>query len=217
MQFIPGKPALLYRDALVIGDLHIGLESELHRKGVRLPSQTQSMLKEILSLIKQTKAKKLFILGDLKHKITSVSQQESKDIPLFLSALNSKVDLRVVLGNHDSKLKPYLKDFEAFDSRGFLYHNVLFFHGHAKPLPSDVEKCTRMVASHWHPMFEFKNGPNEKVWVEAQAFGKPLLIMPSFNKLLGGVVLQRINDKWVDFDGAKITLLDGTYLGEFHV
>jgi metallophosphoesterase superfamily enzyme len=55
-----------------------------------------------------------------------------------------------------------------------------------------------------------------KVWVDARAFGKPLLILPSFNKLLGGVTLNRIDTKWVDFDKAKITLLDGVCIGEFN-
>jgi len=218
MNFVPNKPALLLGDALVVADLHIGLESELLAKGVRLPSLTRSMLKDILSLLEQTGAKKLFVLGDLKHKITSIGPQEAREIPAFLAALAARADVTVVLGNHDAGLKPLLSNVEVHDSHGFIYRKTLLFHGHAKPLPADVAKASHLVASHWHPVFEFRDSLGgrvaEKAWVEAKAFGKPLLIMPSFNRLLGGVAASKIDDKWVDLAGAKITLLDGTYLGE---
>ncbi|MCK4327194.1 MAG: metallophosphoesterase [Candidatus Diapherotrites archaeon] len=220
MKFVPGKPALLIRDALVIADLHIGLEQELHAKGVRLPSLTKRMLSDITALIEQTRAKKLFVLGDLKHRIASLSSQEAKEIPLLLSTLSRLTELRIVLGNHDAGLKPLLEGLEVYGSRGFTYRDHLLFHGHARPLRSDVENASHLVASHWHPVFEFRDSvggrTTEKMWVEAHAFGKPLLIMPSFNRLLGGVTLNKIDEKWVDLEGAKLTLIDGTYLGEFN-
>lgn len=221
MQFVPNKPALLLHDALVVADLHIGLEQELHSKGVRLPSFTKQMLSDITWLIENSRAKKLFVLGDLKHRIASLSQQEAKEIPLFLSALGELADLTIVLGNHDAGLKPLLKGIETHDSHGFLYRRNLLFHGHAKPIPDELSEAKQLIASHWHPVFKFRDPIGgrtvEKVWVEAHAFSKPLLIMPSFNRLLGGVTLDKVDEKWVDLKDAKITLLDGTYLGEFNV
>ena len=58
LRFAPGKPALVLRDALVIADLHIGIEQELQRTGVRLPPATKGMLREVLSLLEETGAKK---------------------------------------------------------------------------------------------------------------------------------------------------------------
>lgn len=216
-KFVQGAPALVLRDALVIADLHIGLENELQRTGVRLPSTTKRMLHEILMLIDKTKAKKLFILGDIKHRISQFSPQEKREIPDFLAALNDRVELRVVLGNHDAGLKPLLSSIKNYGSRGFIYYNTLLFHGHAQPFPDDAKNCSRMIMSHLHPAFEFRHGPAEKIWVEARAFGKPLLIMPSFNPMLLGVPLSKLTSTWIDFNGARITLLDGTYLGEFNV
>ncbi|MFC2175293.1 metallophosphoesterase [archaeon] len=221
MRFVPGKPALLLHDALVVADLHIGLEQDLHAKGVRLPSLTQRMLKEIEQLLFETGAKKLFVLGDLKHHIKSISNQEAKEIPLFLSALAERAELKVILGNHDAGIEPLLKGIEVFGPRGFTYRKHLLFHGHAKPRPDYAKDAKQLIASHWHPVFEFRDPIGgrsvEKMWVEAKAFDKPLLIMPSFNRLLGGVTLDKIDTKWVELKGAKLTLLDGTYLGEFNV
>ena len=218
MQFVPDRPALILHDALVVADLHIGLEQELQSKGVRLPSLTKQMLSELEQLIRQTRSKQLFILGDLKHRIAALSKQEQHEIPMFLSALSELAELKIVLGNHDAGLKPLLEGFDMVGPRGFTYKKHLLFHGHAKPSPEEAEAATQLIASHWHPVFEFRDAVGgrsvEKAWVEAEAFGKPLLIMPSFNRLLGGVTIDKVKEKWVDLSEARITLLDGTYLGE---
>jgi hypothetical protein len=220
MRFVPGHAALQLHDALVVADLHIGIEPELRLKGVRFPSLAKQMLAEVSGLLDSTGAKKLIVLGDLKHSIATVGAQEAREIPAFLAALSAKAELKIVLGNHDGGLRPLLGGFEVRDSRGFVYRKCLLFHGNARPAAEDVKKASRLVASHWHPVAEFHPGLNtrlaEKCWVEAHAFGKPLLIMPSFNRLLGGAPASRIDDGWIDMAGAGLTLLDGTYLGELN-
>lgn len=219
-QILWGKPALMLGNALVIGDLHIGLEQELSSKGVHLPSLTNRMEAEILNLVKENHAKKLIILGDLKHKIASVSAQESREIPLFLSDLSKFVDITIVLGNHDGGLRPYLKQFRVFDMRGFVYRGQCLIHGSAKPNEKDLKRCEGIIASHWHPVVEFKDKLGgrvvEKAWVFCKALGEPLVIMPSFNKLLGGVPVNEIKENWVDLTNAEIYLLDGIPLGKMN-
>jgi hypothetical protein len=209
---------LVDRKALVIADLHIGLEQELSRKGVRLPSLTHEMLGETLKLLDETKAEELILLGDVKHHIASTSAQEAREIPLFLKLVSEKAKVTVVLGNHDAGIKPLLGDAKVVPARGFQYNGTLLFHGNARPLQSDIDACSEMVASHWHPVFAFERKRArmvEKVWVDAHAFGKPLLILPSFNRLLGGVPLDEVECSWLDLGKARITLLDGVCIGGF--
>lgn len=218
MQILWEKPALLLEDAVIIGDLHIGLEQTLSYKGVHLPSSTTRMQEKIISIIKESKAKKLILLGDLKHRIASVSQQEAKEIPEFLETLSSHAEIIIVLGNHDGGLKQYLKKFEVHPSSGFVYKKQCLIHGSAKPLEKHLKKSDGIIASHWHPVYEFKDslgGRNtEKIWVRAKAMDKPMLIIPSFNPLLGGVHVSRIKEKWVDLENAELYLMDGVFLGK---
>jgi hypothetical protein len=218
MEILWGHPALLLEDALVVGDLHIGLEQELFSKGVRVPSLTNRMKDSIKNLLLETRADKLVLLGDLKHRIAAISAQEAREIPSFLRELSSFAELRIVLGNHDGGLKPLLSSFKVFPATGFVYKKQCLIHGSAKPLKKHLKKSKGIIASHWHPVFEFKDNlggrMTEKAWVKAKAFDKELLMMPSFNPLLGGVPFHKIKDKWVDLKKAEVYLLDGVCLGQ---
>lgn len=208
---------MLLGDALLIGDLHIGLEQELFIQGIRLASATEQMKQQILRLLKETSAKRLIILGDIKHKIASVSAQEAREIPSFLKNLSEQADLTLVLGNHDGGLKPYLTDFQVYDAHGFVYENQCLIHGSAKPHPKELEKSQGIIASHWHPVYEFRDRlggrTTEKVWVRAKALSKPLLIIPSFNPLLGGIPPSKIKEKWINLENAEAYLMDGVSIG----
>ncbi len=211
-----GHPACLVdKKALVIADLHIGLEQELQHKGIRLKSLTKEMLDETLLLLKETGAKDLVLLGDVKHHIASTSRQEEREIPLFISEVSKLADVTVVLGNHDGGISHLLGDAKAYDARGFLFGDTLLFHGNAKPRMGDISDCKEMVASHWHPMFLFDKGVKEKAFFECRAFGKPLLIIPSFNRLLPGVPLQNVDTQWLDMRHVRAYTLDGVDLGVF--
>ncbi|MBN2518761.1 MAG: phosphoesterase, partial [Candidatus Altiarchaeota archaeon] len=81
MKFIPNRPAVLVGNMLVVADLHNGIEYELHKKGVEVPSQTQAKLERLKSIIDETRPKRLVILGDLKHNIPITSRQEYYEVP----------------------------------------------------------------------------------------------------------------------------------------
>lgn len=206
---------LVDRKALVIADLHIGLEQELQQTGVRLKSLTREMLDETLQLLDETGAKDLVLLGDLKHHIASTSMQEEREIPLFIKLVSEQANVTVVLGNHDAGIEHLLGSAKVVPARGFLYNKTLLFHGNAKPIQRDIDSCSEMVASHWHPMFLFEKGVKEKAFFECRAFGKPLLILPSFNRLLPGIPLDKVNTQWLDLSHVRAHLLDGVDLGEF--
>ncbi len=211
------RAVLLNKKTLVIGDLHIGIEQSM--KGVNLPSNTEKMLERIKKLKESVEPKEIVIIGDLKHKIASVSAQEKKEIPRFLKKASESVDLKIVLGNHDGGLKKYLKNFEVHPSAGFKHGKYYLMHGNAKPKGLENEE---VIASHWHPIQRFGTGfgtkLTEPIWVEAELTeelgGNKILILPTFNKLLGGIELKKISTQWINLEGAKKYLTDGTYIGK---
>jgi len=99
MKFIKNYPALFIPEikTLVIADLHIGISYELYKSGINIPSQVKEMKKTIEKLIKQTKAKRLIILGDIKHDVPGISVQELREIPEFLKALSKKIKVEICL------------------------------------------------------------------------------------------------------------------------
>jgi len=107
-RFITNRPALMAGDKLVIVDLHIGIEYEFYKSGIKVPSSTESLSHSIELLIKETKPKRLIILGDIKHKVPGVTKQELREIPEFLSKLSEKIPIEIVPGNHDDNLKNYV-------------------------------------------------------------------------------------------------------------
>jgi len=219
IHFVPEEPALLVTDkagkVLVIADLHLGFERELATIGVNAPSQTGKLLERLTSMLNRVKPKRLLILGDVKHAVPKITEQEWFDIPDFfenLSKLNILVE--VVPGNHDGDLEALLsRDVVIHDVRGVLLGSkegmVGLFHGHAWP-SQDLLQAKVLVMAHSHPTIELRDPLGfkliEPVWVTAkvrrnklkeeyskrmrQRFKKletqTVIIMPAFNRLLFG-------------------------------
>jgi putative SbcD/Mre11-related phosphoesterase len=242
IKFVLNEPALYLEDvaALVVGDLHIGIEYELGKSGINLPAQINGMRRKIEKLIKETKSKNLIILGDVKHQVPGISYLEERDIPKFFSSLKEKARIYVCLGNHDTLLKDLLPEgIEVYDSRGFAIENYAFFHGHAWP-DKELFLCRYLITSHIHPtlLFTDRFGHRiiEPVWIrckldkakiEQKYRIKPkvteMIVVPAFNKLLSGsnINVSNIKDEFispvmnefVNKSKSDLYLLDGTYLG----
>jgi len=245
MKFVKNFPGLFIPSLkiLVVADLHIGIEYELYKSGVNIPSQVAEMKKNIFDLIKKTKSKRLVILGDIKHDVPGISYQEIKEIPEFLRELSGRIKVEICLGNHDTYLKDILPEgIKLHDSRGFKIKSFGFNHGHAWP-SKELMSCDHLIICHTHPTIQFmdKFGYRivEPVWIKTKIdkekikerykikkTGKlKIIIMPAFNRLLGGtpVNVKSKNDEllgpllknnFIDMKTAEIYLLDGTYLGK---
>jgi len=220
-KFISGEPAVLAGETLVVSDLHIGIEHGFRRAGIKMPSQTRSMKERLDSLIKKTKAKRLVILGDVKHKVPGSTFQEEREIPEFLEHFSKKVKLEIVPGNHDADLKRLVsKKIKIHPSKGILKDKIYFMHGHAWPDSSFLD-ADFLVMGHVQPQIEIKDKLGyvwrERVWVRAELdrkksvelFGKKgktksskvrldsgqrlpeLIVLSSFNKMSGGLALNK--------------------------
>ncbi len=242
IKFITGYPAAFVTDKkiLVVADLQIGLEHELYQKGIVIHAQAEKFLKTLLRLIKITKAKKLVIVGDLKHKVPGISLREERELLKFFEPLIREVKVILVKGNHDTGLKGLLpKEVKIYGSRGMKIGKYGFFHGHAWPA-KNLTRCDYLFMGHLQPGIEFSDKLGyrtvEQVWLKCELdkeeikkhykikkTGKmELVIIPAFNKLLGSAPVNKMEKRdyigpfangALDISKSKAYLLDGTFVG----
>jgi len=221
--FIRNEPAMKIGHSLVISDLHIGIEDELSKNGIKISDQTKALLKRICFLIRETKARETIILGDIKNSIFT-TKIENKKISEFLDSLKKVTNLVLVKGNHDGLIEKLVKkdvDVCSFDTRG----SYLLTHGHRK-IPKNLKEKNEIktiVIGHNHPGICFKDRygivSTEPCWVVGTEKEKrQVIIMPAFNPLVGETAINRHDvmgpiAKNIDIENARIYLLDGTYLG----
>lgn len=221
-KFLQGKPALVINGNLVVADLHNGIEFELFRKGANVPSQTGEKLKRLLGIIKETKPKRLIILGDLKHNVPVTSRQEYEEVPHFLSELLKLVpEIVITKGNHDGGLEKLAPPGVAVADE-FIKGGVGYFHGHKKP-SEEMLKQKLIICAHAHPSILLKDikANIRQAWVEAKVAGSAsrAIIVPSFDTSARGSAVNAAEPlgpflkKMVDMGNAEIYLLDGSYLG----
>ncbi|MHB8586342.1 MAG: metallophosphoesterase [Thermoplasmatota archaeon] len=219
--------------SLVVGDLHIGLESELRDGGVHLPSQTRRMRSRLETLVRETGARRVIVLGDLKHRITMMGFQEAREVPEFFAGFPVPVEL--VRGNHDADLD-VPRGLTLHTALGMLADDVGLCHGHVWPA-SRVMSASTIVTCHNHPMVllvdEKGARHKEPCWVRAPFLSSvrerypslpaeaELVVLPAFNDLLGGIAFNAIQagetmgPLWTvaDLEAARLYTLDGVALG----
>jgi len=232
------KKALLLGNSLVVADLHIGVERAFAEKGIAVPSQTEKMKEEILSLLKKTRAEVLVILGDLKHKIPLISYQEMREVPVFVEDISKSAEVRIIKGNHDGNIEKLLSKSTCKISAHEVLGDAVLAHGHSWIRKKEIEEKLTVLA-HAHPCISFKDEfdrkAKEEVWVRSAFTEKArkrhefkkapeVIIMPAFNRLVSGAPLNEragreligpyLASGAVDTENAKIYLLDGILLGE---
>ncbi|MEM5772937.1 MAG: metallophosphoesterase [Candidatus Aenigmatarchaeota archaeon] len=241
IKFITNQPAAFIQEekALVIAELHLGLEHELFKKGITILPQRGKFQQDLERLSKITKAKTLIIIGDIKHKVPGMSIREERELPKFLDWLKEKFKVILVKGNHDAEIEQIVpKGIEVYGSRGLKLGKYGFFHGHAWPSKRLLE-CDYIFLAHLHPAIEFKDKFGfrniEQVWVKGKIDAKKVrkkyklkktgklnvIIMPTFNQMLGSMNISKLVEseesgiisKLMNLENSKIYLLDGTFLG----
>ncbi len=190
---------------LLIADTHVGLEVELGKKGVRIPSQSARIAQLVLDFAERTGATSLVILGDVKHEIASIVES-AKEIREFLNRVSGKFNKVVLVkGNHDGNLDLILSsdvkpNVYLIDSRGFVMRSkdgkkLLLLHGNSKPRIEDFMNADAIIMGHTHPAiliqdvtgYVMRSPVIVKIRVNKSVFGKNM-----YNTEIGATGLMNI-------------------------
>ncbi|WP_340820815.1 metallophosphoesterase [Methanolobus sp. WCC4] len=214
------EPALVVSNetkALVIADVHLGIEWDLYRSGFSIPSRMKYGLERVLAYIKQVSPDRIILLGDVKHNVPQISWQERDEIPYFLSTLSDHAIVDIFPGNHDGGIEYLLPDdgdINVHPVRGSVIENVGYFHGHTWPDPK-LLNAEYIITAHNHPTIRLTDSLGfamvEQSWIRTRLdlqvlqghftslelskengnWNDPeLIVVPSFNELCGGVAFN---------------------------
>ncbi len=176
---------------LVINDLHLGYEGELHAKGVLVPKvQYELVVTEMEKILSVVTPKKIVINGDLKHEFGRISNQEWRDVLSFLDFCLKQCEVVVIQGNHDPIVKPIAEKKGVSVVTSLEVGETLIVHG------DEVVETSlkRVVIGHEHPAISIVEGSKKekyKCFLRGKFKRKEVIAVPSFNPLLEGTdVLQ---------------------------
>lgn len=220
--------------ALVLSDLHYGVEAEMLRGGVWIPNRSTARTEKVIKLIKQTNVNRLILLGDVKHQVPHNSRQQRRDLEEFFMAINRIVDIEIVPGNHDGGLDAIAPSDVIFhDSTGGIIGDIGLAHGHAWP-SQDVMNTKILIMGHEHPALSFRDRldklHSEPCWLRApmieheryERVPEQLIIMPAFGELAGRTMNREplkglgpvLRNGLADLSKARVETLEGLEFGE---
>jgi hypothetical protein len=218
---------------LVISDLHLGIERQLFAQGYKIPSLVEQVSNEIFDLIVNTNSNTLVLLGDVKNGLF-ISERD-KEICKFIEKIESVIDRIIIIkGNHDGWLE---KIVDTKIIKEFKYGKVSFIHGHSWPSEKALQ-AEYLIMGHSHPAVNIDSLENSRIIKKCWCFIKPqvenllkkykainknlkIIVMPAFNNLLGGNIVNGNPPNFLSpilkFNFLKkisYHLLDGTLLEE---
>ncbi len=241
MELVLGERALYSKKegAIIVSDIHLGFEETLGRTGVFVPDQSRGFLERLSFIVSEKKAKRIIILGDVKHSFSNPTFSEEKQVRNFLTECGKIARTEIVPGNHDGGLENIfpIRNVRLLPAFGLFLEKekAILFHGHAFPEESLAKKARLFVLSHLHPtvaivdtLEKFQKAPcyisgeidlpGSGTRRAGRKKARPAIILPAFNPLLGGALFQELDlsrgfFKYLKKKSVRAVLLDGTILG----
>jgi putative SbcD/Mre11-related phosphoesterase len=207
------EPALTIGDTLVLADLHLGIEDELALSGINIPSRIEQRIDRVLRYLEMTNARRVVLLGDVKHSIGRTSPLERNDIPQFLRSVAECARVDIVPGNHDGGIEYLIPrdthfSIKIHSSKGCRISDVGLVHGHTWP-SAELLACSNVILGHNHPIVRLADSlgyvSSKPVWIrthfvesgfrerypELNGYADPrVIIVPAFNELVGGIAFN---------------------------
>lgn len=230
-----GIPALLVKEkeALVIGDLHIGMESRYSREGVHFGNSAIRMGTLVAEACERYNCKRVVLLGDIKESIGFPDRHEYEELMYFFAQLRG-YEVLIAKGNHDSHGSEILGriGIKCSIDNEILLGRCAFLHGNS--WPSEAAMLARyLVCGHGHFALDM-NSSREKVFISAKVargadkhykkFNKNcrMILVPAFSSLILGTAIEATPPRGLpalkngvfDWKGADVFSLSGKRYGK---
>lgn len=173
-------------DTLVLADLHVGRDAT---SNVELPlGERRDLLDRLSDLLVAFDPGQVVFAGDVLHAFDHVPDGVERTL-CRLVKLVEDAGARPVLvaGNHDRMLDA-VTEREVHDEYRLPDDHTVVVHGHEPP----TTDADRYVIGHDHPTIEIEGKRRPcLLYGEAVYRGSDLLVLPAFNRLAPGILLNR--------------------------
>lgn len=192
---IDQSPALYHDviDAIIIADLHIGIEAVKARQGVLIPNvQTKEIGEEIEALQEQTDASRLIVAGDIKHSFGAKGTKQNEDLRRFFDGVSPLFETVVLVeGNHDTGLTVFTEDYTNITVQSsFEEAGTMIVHGHESV---ETDQASLLILGHEHPALELKDDAGVTEKMRCMLFGSfdtAIIVLPAFSPLASGTAIN---------------------------
>lgn len=178
-------------DAIVMSDLHLGIEGALAEEGIYLPlSISESTIRLVHKIIGDYSPGMIIFAGDVKHGFGLLNTSEWIHVRNLFRELHESYDIIVVRGNHDNYLGVILGRYgipflDRFDSGPYT-----IIHGHKKP----DELNDVVIIGHEHPSISLRDDVGVKYKFKCFLWGVVggcrVLVLPSLGELATGATIN---------------------------
>ena len=189
---------------LVVGDVHIGYEEELNKKGVLVPRvHYPETMKRFEKIVKNKEIATILFIGDLKHEFGTISETEWRHTLRLLDFCEKHCNKIILIkGNHDNILEPIAKKRKLEVVDDYKLKELFFLHGDEVPseIPDGVET---IIIGHEHPAVSIIDPPRVekyKCFLKGKYKKMNLIVLPSFNLITEGtdVLKERLLSPFLD-------------------
>ena len=172
---------------LIVADTHFGKDAIFRQHAIPIPEGSIAHdLKRLSTLIAQTHAQRLLVLGDFIHGYLNAEQPFIKQFKQWRKQ-HAAIVIDVVLGNHDRRIDRSLyTDINWHDD----YHDGPFVFVH--------EPCMReegyVLCGHIHPVLRLTAGRGDAMRLPVFWFKERQGTLPSFGSMTGGYAIKPEHD-----------------------
>jgi hypothetical protein len=184
--------------AVVLADLHLGLEDEQEAKGIHIPVTVfPRILESVLAPARAVGASKVILLGDVKHEFGPPTEAEWFAVRKLVKAVKEAGHaIEVVRGNHDNYIAGVLRHLDIpLHQPHLALDGVLLKHGHEE-LNEAEWTATHLIMGHEHPVVALKDDVGIrhrfKAFLSGKAGNRRLTILPSVSPLAYGTDINEV-------------------------
>lgn len=168
---------------LFVADLHLGKDATFRKSGLAVPvGSARATLQRVSGLIERSKARQLFLLGDLFHARSSLSQ-DVIDAWFDFRQQHDSVDMTLVRGNHDAGIHHLPESWRLpMTEEGYRHGELVLLHH-----PSEVfdDESPLALAGHIHPSYRLMSSSDNLGRVPCFWYRKGCMVMPAIGKFTG--------------------------------